>query len=240
MLGSITNMTKEKLLLELHKREIACNQEQANQLVAFMHHVLSWNEKFNLTAIKDEDAFMEKMIFDSAIALTDLDLSEKKAIDIGTGAGFPGVIIYLLNPKVNLTLLDSTSKKIELLKSYAKENGYNYEAVAARAEEYARNHREKYDYVFARAVAPLNILLELCVPLLKVGGSFIAMKGPGLEEELELCSNALKKLNCHIHKVIEDELPDSFEKRNLIYITKDKATPNKYPREYKDIKKLPL
>ncbi len=180
------------------------------------------------------------MIFDSAIALTDLNLDGKKAIDIGTGAGFPGVVIYLLNPKVNLTLLDSTGKKIELLKEYAKENGYNYEAVTARAEEYAREHREEYDYVFARAVAPLNILLELCIPLLKVGGSFIAMKGPGLEEELELCSNALKKLNCHIHKVIEDELPESLEKRNLIYITKDKPTHNKYPREYKDIKKLPL
>ena len=233
-------MNKERLLLELNKREIVCNKEQAEQLEKFMHHILSWNEKFNLTAIKDEEAFMEKMIFDSAIALTDLDLTDKKVIDIGTGAGFPGVIIYLLNPKVNLTLLDSTGKKIELLKAYAKENGYKYNAVTARAEEYAQSHREEYDYVFARAVAPLNILLELCIPLLKVGGSFIAMKGPGLEEELNLCSNALKKLNCHIHKVIEDELPESLEKRNLIYITKDKETPKKYPREYKDIKKLPL
>ena len=233
-------MNKEKLLLELSKRVIPCTELQANQLEAFMHHILSWNEKFNLTAIKDEDAFMEKMIFDSAIALTDLDLTDKKVIDIGTGAGFPGVVIYLLNPKMNLTLLDSTNKKIELLKAYAKENGFNYNAVTARAEEYAREHREVYDYVFARAVAPLNILLELCIPLLKVGGSFIAMKGPGLEEELELCSNALKKLNCHIHKVIEDELPESLEKRNLIYITKDKETIKKFPREYKDIKKLPL
>ena len=240
MSGSITNMNKERLLLELKNREISCNEQQADELERFMHHILSWNEKFNLTAIKDEEAFMEKMIFDSAIALTDLDLTGKKVIDIGTGAGFPGVVIYLLNPKMDLTLLDSTSKKIELLKSYANENGYKYAAISARAEEYAREHRKEYDYVFARAVAPLNILLELCVPLLKVGGSFIAMKGPGLEEELELCSNALKKLNCHIHKVIEDELPESLEKRNLIYISKDKVTHNKYPREYKDIKKLPL
>ena len=240
MSGSITNMNKEKLLLELKNREISCNEQQADELERFMHHILSWNEKFNLTAIKDEESFMEKMIFDSAIALTDLDLSDKKVIDIGTGAGFPGVVIYLLNPKMNLTLLDSTGKKIELLKKYASENGYNYQAVTARAEEYAREHREEFDYVFARAVAPLNILLELCIPLLKVGGSFIAMKGPGLEEELELCSGALKKLNCHIHKVIEDELPESLEKRNLIYITKDKSTHSKYPREYKDIKKLPL
>ena len=240
MSGSITNMNKERLILELQKREIGCTELQAIQLEKYMHHILSWNEKFNLTAIKDEGSFMEKMIFDSAIALTDLDLSDKKVIDIGTGAGFPGVVIYLLNPKANLTLLDSTNKKIELLKAYAKENDLHYEAVTARAEEYAREHREEFDYVFARAVAPLNILLELCIPLLKVGGSFIAMKGPGLEEELEQCSNALKKLNCHIHKVIEDELPETLEKRNLIYITKDKQTHNKYPREYKDIKKLPL
>ncbi len=233
-------MNKERLLLELKNREILCNEEQANQLEQFMHHILSWNEKFNLTAIKDEESFMEKMIFDSAIGLTDLDLSDKKVIDIGTGAGFPGVVLYLLNPKVNLTLLDSTNKKIVLLKSYALENGYKYDAVSYRAEEYAKEHREEYDYVYARAVAPLNILLELCIPLLKVGGSFIAMKGPGLEEELELSKGALNKLNCHIHKVIEDELPESLEKRNIIYITKDKVTPKKYPREYKDIRKLPL
>ena len=240
MLGSFTNMNKERLIQELKAREIPCDEVQANQLEHFMNHILSWNEKFNLTAIKEKETFMEKMIFDSAIALTDLDLSGKKVIDVGTGAGFPGVVLYLLNPKVDLTLLDSTGKKIELLKAYAEENNYKYQAVIARAEEYAKEHREEYDYVFARAVAPLNILLELCTPLLKVGGTFIAMKGPGLEEELELCSNALKKLNCHIHKVIEDELPESLEKRNIIYITKDKPTNNKYPREYKDIKKLPL
>ena len=240
MSGSITNMNKEKLLIELEKRNIPCSATQANQLEQFMHHILSWNEKFNLTAIKDENSFMEKMIFDSAIGLTDLDLTGKKTIDIGTGAGFPGVVLYILNPQINLTLLDSTGKKIELLKNYALDNGYNYQTITARAEEYAGEHKEEYDYVFARAVAPLNILLELCIPLLKVGGSFIAMKGPGLEEELNICSNALKKLNCHIHKVIEDELPETLEKRNLIYISKDKPTPNKYPREYKDIKKLPL
>lgn len=233
-------MNKEKLLIELEKRDIPCNEEQANQLEKFMHHTLSWNEKFNLTAIKDEESFMEKMIFDSAIGLTDLDLTDKKVIDIGTGAGFPGVVLYILNPKTGLTLLDSTSKKIELLNSYAQENGYRYKTVTARAEEYSREHREEYDYVFARAVAPLVILLELCVPLLKEGGTFIAMKGPNLEEELVLCKNAFKKLNCHIHKIIEDELPESLMTRNIIYITKDKSTPKKYPREYKDIKKLPL
>lgn len=233
-------MNKESLLAELNKRDIKCTESQLDELERYMHHILSWNEKFNLTAIKDEESFWEKMIFDSAIALTDLDLTGKKAIDIGTGAGFPGVILYLLNPKVDMTLLDSTNKKIELLQNYAKENGYNYKAVTSRAEDYAKSHREQYDYAFARAVAPLNTLLELIVPLLKVGGTFIALKGPGLEEELNSSSNALKKLNCSIHKVIVDVLPESLETRNIIYITKNKSTHPKYPREYKDIKKIPL
>ena len=233
-------MNKKTLLEELNKRDISCNEETAIKLEAFMKHILMWNEKFNLTAIKDEKAFMEKMIFDSAIGLTDLDLSNKKVLDIGTGAGFPGVVLYLLNPEMDITLLDSTAKKINLLKDYANENGYKYQAVVARAEDYAKDYRNKYDYVFARAVAPLNILLELALPLLKVGGTFIALKGPGVEQEIEDSQNALKKLNARVGKIIVDELPESLESRNIVYIIKDKETNKKYPRDYKDIKKLPL
>ena len=233
-------MNKKTLLEELNKRDIFCNEETANKLEAFMKHILMWNEKFNLTAIKDEEAFMEKMIFDSAIGLTDLDLSNKKVLDIGTGAGFPGVVLYLLNPDMDITLLDSTAKKINLLKDYANENGYKYQTVVSRAEDYAKANREKYDYVFARAVAPLNILLELALPLLKVGGTFIALKGPGVEEEIAQSQNALKKLNARVGKIIVDELPESLESRNIVYIIKDKETNKKYPRDYKDIKKLPL
>ena len=233
-------MNKQKLLEELNKRDIPCNEETAIKLEAFMKHILMWNEKFNLTAIKDEEAFMEKMIFDSAIGLTDLDLSNKKVLDIGTGAGFPGVVLYLLNPEIDITLLDSTAKKINLLKDYANENGYKYQTVVSRAEDYAKANREKYDYVFARAVAPLNILLELALPLLKVGGTFIALKGPGVEQEIEESQNALKKLSARVGKIIVDELPESLESRNIVYIIKDKETNKKYPRDYKDIKKLPL
>lgn len=233
-------MNREKLINELNLRGIKCDEKTALQLEQFMHHILSWNERFNLTAIKDEETFMEKMIFDSGIALMDLDLTNKKIIDIGTGAGFPGVVLYLLNPNTDVTLLDSTSKKIELLKNYGLENGYSYKTVTARAEEYARNNIEQYDYAFARAVAPLNILLEISVPLLKVGGTFIALKGPGLDDELNASKNALNKLNCSIQKVIEDVLPESGEVRNIIYITKNKPTHNKYPRDYKEIKRSPL
>ena len=233
-------MNKELLIKELEKRDISINEKTADELVAFAKHILEWNEKFNLTAIKEEEAFLEKMVFDSAIALTDLDLSNKKVLDVGTGAGFPGVVLYLLNKQTNITLLDSTAKKINLLKDYADNNGYTYHTVVARAEEYAREQRGMYDYVFARAVAPLNILLELCLPLLKVGGIFIALKGPGAEEEIAESQNALKKLNSRVNKIIVDELPESSEVRNIVYIIKEKETNKKYPRDYKDIKKLPL
>ena len=228
------------LVSELAKRDIQCDEKTIEELVSFMKYILEWNERFNLTAIKDEDSFLEKMIFDSAIALTDLDLSNKKVLDVGTGAGFPGVVLYLLNKKTDITLLDSTAKKINLLKDYASNNGYKYDTIIARAEEYARDNREKYDYVFARAVAPLNILLELCMPLLKIGGTFIALKGPGAEEEIEQSQSALKKLNGRVCKIIVDELPESLETRNIVYIAKEKETNKKYPRDYKDIKKLPL
>ncbi len=240
MSGDITNMTKELFFEELDKRNISCTEEQYNDLNKFMEHVLYWNERFNLTAIKEKDVFMEKMIFDSALTLTDLDLTDKKVLDVGTGAGFPGVVLYLLNPKTNVTLLDSTTKKIDLLKKYAEENNYKYNCVSSRVEDYAKNNREQFDYVFARAVAPLNILLELCLPLLKVGGSFIALKGPGVEEEINASDKALKKLNARIQKIIVDELPESNEVRNIVYIQKEKVTNHKYPRDYSEIKKLPL
>lgn len=233
-------MNKEKLLEELSVRGIDCNEQKANQLFDFMDTVLKTNETFNLTAIKNKDEFVEKMILDSALGLAHNDLSNKKVIDVGTGAGFPGVVLYILNPEMNLTLLDSTQKKINYLNAYAQTMDYKYKGVSLRAEDYAKLHREEYDVAFARAVAPLNILLEIITPMLKVGGVFVAMKGPGAEEELKVSQKALKKLGCRLQKIYSDELPESKEIRSLIYIIKDKETNKKYPRNYTDIKKLPL
>lgn len=231
-------MNKERLQNELSTRGIILDEKKLNALFALMHSTLEMNEKFNLTAIKEEDAFIEKMIFDSAIALQELDLTDKKVIDVGTGAGFPGMVLYILNPDMHLTLLDSTKKKIDYLDDYCHQNGYQVECLTGRVEEL--NRREQYDYAFARAVAPLNILLEIITPLLKVGGTFIALKALGYEKELEDSQNALKKLGCHLEKIIEDQLPESLEKRVMIYIVKDKETQKKYPRQYSEIKKLPL
>ncbi|MCR5505715.1 MAG: 16S rRNA (guanine(527)-N(7))-methyltransferase RsmG [Bacilli bacterium] len=231
-------MNKEQLINELLLRGINPSSKQVDELFHLMQVTLETNEKFNLTAIKEEGAFLEKMIFDSAIAMQDLDLSDKKVIDIGTGAGFPGLVLYIFNPQMHLTLLDSTNKKIDYLAGFCGENQYDINCVCSRAEEY--QHREEYDYAFARAVASLNILLELIIPMVKVGGHFIALKGQGFEEEIKASQGAMKKLGCHLEKIIEDTLPECDEQRVMIYIVKDKETHKKYPRSYADIKKLPL
>ncbi len=233
-------MKIHELKTYLQQYEIKCFDEQLNLLNAFMKCTLATNEKFNLTAITNEDQFVEKMIFDSALALYDLDIADKKIIDIGTGAGYPGMVLKILEPNADMVLLDSTAKKIAYLNEFASSNKINVQGIVARAEDYARNNVEKFDYATARAVATLNILLELIIPLLKVGGTFIAMKGAGYEQEILDSQKALKKLNCRIESIEEFELPESKESRAIIRIVKEKPTNKKYPRQYNEIKKLPL
>ena len=233
-------MKFDELLKELNELEINCSNEQLNLLETFMKVTLETNEKFNLTAITNPDDFVEKMIYDSALALHDLDLTNKSIIDVGTGAGFPGMVLKILEPKANVVLLDSTAKKINHLLGFAKEQNINVEGVASRAEDYARNNREKFDYATARAVSQLNILLELIIPMLKVGGTFIALKGQGYEDEINNSKEALRRLNCRIGQIYEFELPESHEKRAIIHIVKEKETNKKYPRQYTDIKRQPL
>lgn len=233
-------MTKEILLNELNKIGVSCNESQLNLLIEFMHSTLSENEKFNLTAIKDEKQFIEKMILDSALMLSGFSLENKSIIDIGTGAGFPGMVLRILSPDAHITLLDSTKKKIDYLIGFAKEHNLNVKGVSDRAEDYARKNREQFDYATARAVASLPILLEIIVPLLKVGGMFIALKGPGFEEEIRYSKEALRKLNCEIDHINEFTLPECKEQRAIIFIKKMKETNKKYPRQYNEIKRQPL
>ena len=233
-------MTKEQLLIELNKHDINCDEKQLALLMTIMESTLEANERFNLTAIKEPDVFIEKMIFDSVLSLYDTDLAGKSIIDVGTGAGFPGLVIKILSPESKVVLLDSTKKKIDYLLDFAKENNLSIRGVSERAEEHAQKNREKYDYATARAVAPLNILLELIIPMLKVNGTFIALKGSGYEQEVNESEKAFKKLNCKIDHINEFELPESKEKRAIIYIKKLKETNKKYPRQYNEIKRLPL
>ena len=233
-------MNRNSFVDELNKRGIFCDESQLDLLWDFMHHVLETNEKFNLTAIKDEETFVEKMIFDSALVLNNQNFEGIDLLDIGAGAGFPSVVVSILSPKVHVIALDSTAKKINFIQEYANLHNLNLTATCARAEEYARSNRDKYLVITARAVASLRVLMELAIPMLKIGGVLIAMKGPGFEEEIEEAKNAFKKLNCEIDYIYEDQLPESKESRSFIYIKKLKETPKKYPRTFGEIKKMPL
>ena len=233
-------MNRESFVLELNKRGINCDEKQLNLLWDFMHHVLKTNESFNLTAIKDEESFVEKMIFDSALLLNNQNFEGIDILDIGAGAGFPSVVLSILSPKAHVFALDSTTKKVKFIEDYAKEKSLDVTGITARAEEFARDNRDRFMVVTARAVASLRILVELALPMLKVGGVFIAMKGPGFEDEIKEAEGALKKLKGEIDYIYEDQLPESKENRSFIYIKKVGETPNKYPRAYGDIKNKAL
>lgn len=233
-------MNKELFVSELNNRGIQCSEQQAKLLWEFMHHVLKTNESFNLTAIKNEDSFVEKMLFDSALLLNNQSFADVDILDIGAGAGFPSVVLAILSPKAHIYALDSTAKKVEFIKDFASKNSLDVSGITARAEDFAKENRERFMVATARAVAPLRILIELATPLLKVGGVFIAMKGPGFEEEIKEAEGTLKKLNCQVDYIYEDQLPESKESRSFIYIKKIGETPKKYPRQYSEIKNKPL
>lgn len=226
-------MTKQELVVELDKLNL--DSSKVDKLEEYMLATLKANESFNLTAIKDENKFRELMILDSAYPLKYFDFSNKKVIDIGTGAGYPGMVLATLS-KGEFTLLDSTKKKIDFISNYATEQGYfNVNTVVERAENYAKNHREEFDFVVARAVSDLKVLLELVLPLLKVGGYFIALKGLKGMDEIKSSKKLLEKLGGEVYLVDEYELPESKEKRINIIIKKIKKTNLKYPRPYNEI-----
>ncbi len=234
-------MNLKELKMKLWESGLPYEDEAINKLDLIMNITLETNEKFNLTAITNKEDFVEKMIFDSALGVRDIDLQNKKILDFGSGAGFPGLVIATLFPSAHVYLLDATKKKTDYLLEVAKKvNLQNVEVINARGEEYANMHREEFDFVIARAVAPLSVLLEICVPLVKVGGEFIAMKGKTGIEEYENASMAIKKLGIELKNAMEEELPNSKETRfNLVFVKKT-PTIKKYPRMYKEIIDKPL
>lgn len=234
-------MNLEALKVKLWESGLPYNDEAIKKLDLVMNLTLETNEKFNLTAITNKEEFVEKMIFDSALGVRDIDLNNKKVLDFGSGAGFPGLVIAILFPTANVYLLDATKKKTDYLLEVVKQvNLTNVIVINARGEEYANGHREEFDLVIARAVAPLSILLEICVPLTKVGCEFIAMKGKTGLEEFEKAASAIKKLGVELKNAMEEELPDSKETRfNLVFLKKT-LTIKKYPRMYKEIVDKPL
>ena len=234
-------MTSEELRNLINQNIKAVDDKSMSLLESLIDVTLEANKKFNLTAIKDKESFRELMIYDSLLPLKYVDLSEGKTlIDVGTGAGFPGLPLAICSD-AKYTLLDSTNKKIRHICGVIDDFKLdNVAAISARAEDYANKNRESFDYAIARAVAPLNILLELCVPFVKVGGTFIAMKGAKSDEELEQARSAVKKLDVEITSIFEEELPISKEKRTIILFKKLKPTNKKYPRQFNEIKSKPL
>ena len=200
-----------------------------------------WNGKMNLTAIKDGREITVKHFIDSLTpALTGLVPETGTLADVGSGAGFPGVPLAMLFPELNALLVDSLGKRVRFLQELTAALGVAAECVHARAEELGHtSHREQCDVVTARAVASLSVLCEYCLPLAKVGGVFLAMKGPEVEEELESAGNALELLGGKVGKVYPFTLPDG-SRRNVIAIEKTAPTPKNYPRDAKKMKNRPL
>lgn len=222
--------------------EFGLESKNIDQLERYKQLVLEWNEKINLTAITEDNEVDVKHFLDSlSLFKTKYLEGEKSLIDIGTGAGFPGIVLKIYNEDLKITLLDSLNKRIKFLQLVVDElNLENIEAVHARAEELGRseNYREKYDIVTSRAVANLSTLLEYDMPFVKVGGYFIAMKGPEYKVELQETS-AIEILGGKLEEVVEIALPDNIT-HYLIVIKKIKNTPAKYPRAGGKPKNNPL
>ena len=203
--------------------------------------ILEYNKVMDLTANTTKEEILEKNFFDSIMSLDKFDYNNKSLIDVGSGAGFPGILYAIINPKLNVTLLEPMQKRVSFL-NIVKERLKldNINIICARAEDYAKFGREKYDFASARGVAKLNILLELIIPLLKINGIFIALKGKQALQEEQLALNALDILKVKRIKLCEFSLPTNKETRINLYYQKQEVTNNKYPRNYANIKKKPL
>ena len=207
-------------------------------LCAFGEAVIEQNKVMNLTAITEPVAVAKLHLLDSLSLLTLEDLSGKKVIDVGCGAGFPGVPVKIACPEMKLTLLDSLGKRMNWLETVLPTLGVEAECVTARAEEAVETRRESYDYATSRAVARLNILLELTAPYVKVGGKVLAMKGTAAQEELREAKNAISKLGLQLEQV--KEFPVDGTAHTVIVLKKIAPTPKQYPRRYAKIKQSPL
>ncbi len=231
-------MKTEEFIQELKKINIVLNEDQLIKLDEFYELLIIWNKKINLTSItKKEDVYL-KHFYDSLTLIKAIDLTKSlKVLDVGTGAGFPGVVLKIVFPNLKITLLDSLNKRIIYLNEIIKKlDLQDIETVCSRCEDYSRINREKYDLVVARAVSHLGILLEIIIPTVKVDGYFIAMKS-NVFDELDRSQNILKKLNCFVTNVLKFNLPYENSIRTLVTVKKKNITSNKYPRRYSLIKK---
>ena len=226
----------------LNKINLVLNDKQINDFYIYMSELLEWNNNINLTAITEENEVIQKHFIDSLTILKYIN-DDDKIIDVGTGAGFPGIPLKISNERLDITLLDSLNKRILFLDNVIKKLSLNnIKAIHSRVEDAGCNslYREKFDIATSRAVAQLNVLLEYLLPLVKVGGKCICMKGGNVDEELSNSTRALEVLGGKIEKIESFELPNSDIKRNVIIIEKIKATPKIYPRKAGTPSKKPI
>ena len=232
-------MNKELFLEELKKLGILLTPKQEQDLDTYYKLLISYNNNVNLTAIKKEEDVYLKHFYDSLTLFKGIDLKENlKICDLGTGAGFPGLVLKIVFPNLSITLVDSLEKRIKFLDLVIKELELkNIKTVHSRIEEF--KEIEAFDVVVSRAVAKINILLELGCKLPKVNGLFVFMKG-NILEELKSAKNALKVLNYSLEKIINFKLPIEESERNIVILKHTSPTSNKYPRQFSIIKKKPL
>ena len=217
---------------------LSLSEERQQKLCAFARAMVRKNEVINLTAITEDTQVAKLHLLDSLTVLCCADLRGKTLIDVGCGAGFPGVPLAIACPEAKITLLDSLGKRVKWLEETLPQLGIEAECVTARAEEAVAQRRETYDFATSRAVARLNILLELTAPYVKVGGAVLAMKGAAAKEELNECAGAIKKLGLQLEEV--REFPVDGASHAVIILRKIAPTPKQYPRRYAKIKQLPL
>ena len=231
-------MMKTTLSAGLLQFGLNLEETKIDTLCAFGRCMVKQNEVMNLTGITDDRGVANLHLLDSLTVMATADLKGKKLIDVGCGAGFPGVPLAIACPETKITLLDSLGKRMKWLEEVLPTLGIDAECVTARAEEAVVTRRESYDYATSRAVARLNILLELTAPYVKVGGAVLAMKGAAAREELAECGNAMKKLGLKLEEV--KEFPIDGTSHAVIVLRKVAPTPKQYPRRFAKIKQSPL
>lgn len=222
---------EELFKIECKKNNITLKQLEYEKFYKYMIGIIDWNDKINVTAITDHKEFLVKHLIDS-LTINKYIQNGKNLIDIGTGAGFPGIPLKIDNNNLKVTLIDSVNKKLNVIREVSKDiNIDNLEIIHTRAEDLAikKEYREQYDFATTRAVSKLYTIAEYMIPFLKIGGKAICMKGPNYEQEVEEAKKAIEILGGKIEK-IENIIIDEEIERNIIIISKVKATPMKYPR----------
>lgn len=234
-------MNKELFVNEVEKLGIIVDDEKLNKLDQFYHLLIEWNEKINLTTIIEEESVYLKHFYDSLTLYRDIDLNKSiKICDVGSGAGFPGIVLKIFFPGIDITLIDSLNKRIIYLNDIIdKLKLSNIKAVHSRMEDFSKNHEEEFDYITARAVSQLPILCEISVKALKIGGSLVFMKA-NCEEELLGIEKKIDKLGLKLKEVDKFVLPIENSNRTIIKIDKYSKTNKIYPRTIDKIKKNPL